>query len=62
MYKELQTKAVMLDEIMQNPEQLDKDVMLEFETKSLRDARELLGNVERLKIIIKDAAMQERYL
>jgi len=44
-FKDLQTKAVMLDEVMQNPEQLEKELVLEFETKSLRDVRELLGNV-----------------
>jgi WD repeat-containing protein 35 len=44
-FKDLQVKAVMLDEIMQAPEQLDKEVVLEFESKSLRDMRELLGDV-----------------
>lgn len=44
-YKDLQIKAVLLDELMAAPEQPDKDMVLNFETKSLRDARELLGNV-----------------
>jgi WD repeat-containing protein 35 len=44
-FKDLQVKAIMLDEIMQAPEQLEKEVVLEFESKSLRDVRELLGDV-----------------
>jgi WD repeat-containing protein 35 len=44
-FTDLQAKAVMLDEIMQSPEQLEKELVLEFEAKSLRDVRELLGNV-----------------
>jgi WD repeat-containing protein 35 len=41
-FKELQIKAIMLDEIMQNPDHPAKEHVLDFETKSLRDARELL--------------------
>ena len=35
-------KAVLMDDIMGDPEHPDKDCVVNFETKSLRDARELL--------------------
>ena len=45
-HRDLQIKAVMLDEFMRNPMQPTKEaVILDFETKSLRDARQLLTEV-----------------
>ncbi|KUF87047.1 WD repeat protein 35 [Phytophthora nicotianae] len=44
-YKDLQVKAALLDEILTNPEQPDKNMVIEFQTRSLRDARALLDNV-----------------
>ena len=44
-FKNLQIKAVLLDEIMLYPTRPAKDTILDFETKSLRDAQELLNNV-----------------
>jgi WD repeat-containing protein 35 len=39
-------KAVLLDEIMKTPENPDiKEMVLKFETKSLRDTRDILANV-----------------
>jgi WD repeat-containing protein 35 len=44
-------KAVLLDEVMRDPEHPDiKELVLNFETKSLRDARDILASVG-----IKDA-------
>jgi len=44
-FSNLQIKAVMLDEVMATPDAPDKDMVLDFETKSLRDARDLITNV-----------------
>ncbi|RHY35208.1 hypothetical protein DYB32_000267 [Aphanomyces invadans] len=44
-YKDLQVKAALLDDILASPEQTDKSLVLDYETRSLRDARELLENV-----------------
>eukprot|EP01116_Phalansterium_solitarium_P021577 TRINITY_DN6773_c0_g1_i3.p1 TRINITY_DN6773_c0_g1~~TRINITY_DN6773_c0_g1_i3.p1 ORF type:complete len:1019 (-),score=496.25 TRINITY_DN6773_c0_g1_i3:92-3148(-) len=45
-FNNLKVKSVMLDEIMQNPEHPNiKEMVLRFETKSLRDTRELLQSV-----------------
>ncbi|KAJ8550446.1 hypothetical protein ON010_g10623 [Phytophthora cinnamomi] len=44
-YKDLQVKAALLDEILANPEQPDKNMVIEFQTRSLRDAKALLDNV-----------------
>mmetsp|Transcript_25379 Transcript_25379/g.58463 ORF Transcript_25379/g.58463 Transcript_25379/m.58463 type:complete len:1193 (+) Transcript_25379:116-3694(+) len=44
-FSDLQVTAVLLDEVMRNPEHPEKDTVLEFETKSLRDTRKLLVNV-----------------
>ena len=41
-FNDLKIKAVVLDEIMAEPEHPQKDCMINFETKSLRDTRELL--------------------
>ena len=41
-FSDLKIKAVVLDEIMAEPEHPQKDCMINFETKSLRDTRELL--------------------
>lgn len=44
-YKDLQVKAALLDEILANPDQPDKGMIIDFQTRSLRDAKELLDNV-----------------
>jgi len=44
-FTDLQIKAVMMDEIMASPDAPDKEMVLDFETKSLRDARDLVTNV-----------------
>ncbi|DAZ96060.1 TPA: hypothetical protein N0F65_005838 [Lagenidium giganteum] len=44
-YRDLQVKAALLDEVLANPEQPEKSMVIDFETRSLRDARELLDNV-----------------
>ncbi|KAA0197686.1 hypothetical protein HAZT_HAZT001209 [Hyalella azteca] len=50
-FKDLEVTAVLLDEVMQDPEFLNTDHILTLEAKSLRDTRELLE-----KVSIKDAA------
>jgi len=49
-FKSLKIKAVSLDDIMMDPEHPQKELFVAFETKSLRDTRELLKNVS-----LKDA-------
>ena len=49
-FKDLEIKAVLLDEILRDPETPSKDLLLELEVKSLRDTRDLLE-----KVGIKDA-------
>mmetsp|Transcript_6986 Transcript_6986/g.14069 ORF Transcript_6986/g.14069 Transcript_6986/m.14069 type:complete len:1248 (+) Transcript_6986:71-3814(+) len=44
-FADLQIQAIMLDEIMATPDSPDKDMVLDFETKSLRDAGDLISNV-----------------
>ncbi|KAK7092123.1 WD repeat-containing protein 35-like isoform X2 [Littorina saxatilis] len=44
-FSDLQIKAVLLDEVMKDPENPAKDDMIELEIKSLRDTRELLDKV-----------------
>jgi len=44
-FNKLKIKAVLLDEIMAEPDHPQKDYVLTFETKSLRDTRELLNSV-----------------
>ena len=44
-FSDLQIQAIMLDEVMATPDNPDKDMVLDFETKSLKDARELITNV-----------------
>ncbi|KAL8581320.1 WD repeat-containing protein 35 [Nucella lapillus] len=44
-FSDLQIKAVLLDEVMKDPENPAKDDMIEMEIKSLRDTRELLDKV-----------------
>ena len=41
-FKDLRIKSVLLDDIMAHPEQPDKSMVIDFETRSLRDARHLL--------------------
>jgi len=44
-FSELEIRAVLLDQLMREPEERSKDHLLKFETKSLREARELLEKV-----------------
>lgn len=44
-YKDLQVKAALLDEILSNPEMPEKNMIIEFQTRSLRDAKGLLDTV-----------------
>jgi len=43
-FKELEIKAVMLDDIMQQPDKPTTDMVVDFETKSLRDVREYIDS------------------
>ena len=49
-FHDLEIKAVLLDEILRDPENPTNDLLLELEVKSLRDSRDLLE-----KVGIKDA-------
>ena len=49
-FQDLEIKAVLLDEILRDPENPTKELLLELEVKSLRDTRDLLE-----KVGIKDA-------
>jgi WD repeat-containing protein 35 len=44
-FSDLQIQAVQLDAVMLNPEACDKEVIIQFETKSLRDTRDILSKV-----------------
>mmetsp|Transcript_15599 Transcript_15599/g.37800 ORF Transcript_15599/g.37800 Transcript_15599/m.37800 type:complete len:1119 (+) Transcript_15599:1703-5059(+) len=44
-FHDLQIKAVLLDEVMKGPEKPNKEQIINFETKSLRDTRNLLQDV-----------------
>jgi WD repeat-containing protein 35 len=44
-FNDLCIKAVLLDDIVQDPEHPDKEYLVNFETKSLRDTRQLLETV-----------------
>jgi hypothetical protein len=44
-FSDLQITAVLLDDMMAAPDQPDKDLMIQFETKALRDTRQMLGSV-----------------
>jgi len=48
-FKDLQIQSVLIDEVIQNPESPRKEVLLDFETKSLRDTRNILQKVSNLK-------------
>ncbi|XP_072032249.1 WD repeat-containing protein 35-like isoform X2 [Amphiura filiformis] len=50
-FEDLNIKAVLLDEILKDPEHPNKEFMMEMEIKSLRDTRDLLD-----KVGIEDAA------
>ena len=41
-FSDLEIQAVLLDQLMREPEAPSKEYLLKFETKSLRDTRELL--------------------
>uniref|UniRef100_A0A8C5DJY1 WD repeat-containing protein 35 n=1 Tax=Gouania willdenowi TaxID=441366 RepID=A0A8C5DJY1_GOUWI len=44
-FEELEIKSVLLDEIMKDPERPNKDNLINFEIRSLRDSRSLIENV-----------------
>ncbi|CAG9855118.1 unnamed protein product [Phyllotreta striolata] len=44
-FNDLEIKAVLLDEVMENPEKPDKDHIIKIDVKSLRDTRQLLEKV-----------------
>merc|ERR1719221_1010807 len=48
-FKDLRIQSVLIDEVIQNPESPRKEVLLDFETKSLRDTRDILTKVSNLK-------------
>merc|ERR1719375_1012597 len=48
-FKDLQIQSVLIDEVIQNPESPRKEVLLDFETKSLRDTRDILTKLSNLK-------------
>jgi len=48
-FKDLQIQSVLMDEVIQNHESPRKEVLLDFETKSLRDTRDILTKVSNLK-------------
>jgi len=48
-FRDLQIQSVLIDEVIQNPESPRKEVLLDFETKSLRDTRDILTKVSNLK-------------
>mmetsp|Transcript_12201 Transcript_12201/g.31343 ORF Transcript_12201/g.31343 Transcript_12201/m.31343 type:complete len:1210 (-) Transcript_12201:196-3825(-) len=48
-FKDLQIQSVLIDEVIQTPENPRKEVLLDFETKSLRDTRDILTKVSNLK-------------
>ncbi|GBG63808.1 hypothetical protein CBR_g39592 [Chara braunii] len=44
-FDDLRIRAVHLDEVMKQPDQPEKDLVVDFETKSLRDTRQILATV-----------------
>jgi len=48
-FKQLQIEAVCIDDVMRNQDVSAKEVLLDFETKSLRDTRDILTKVSNLK-------------
>ncbi|NWT50042.1 WDR35 protein, partial [Erythrocercus mccallii] len=44
-FEDLEIKSVLLDEILKNPEQPNKDYVINFEIRSLRDSRALIEKV-----------------
>ncbi|XP_078503870.1 WD repeat-containing protein 35 [Lissotriton helveticus] len=44
-FEDLEIKSVLLDEILKNPEQPNKDYLMNFEIRSLRDSRALIEKV-----------------
>uniref|UniRef100_A0A7S2LS93 Anaphase-promoting complex subunit 4 WD40 domain-containing protein n=1 Tax=Zooxanthella nutricula TaxID=1333877 RepID=A0A7S2LS93_9DINO len=52
-FRDLQIQSVLIDEVIANPESPRKEVLLDFETKSLRDTRDILTKVSNLKDAFK---------
>jgi WD repeat-containing protein 35 len=52
-FTNLQITCVLVDEVMLSPEEPSKDFIVEFETKALRDARDLLANPVSMDDVVK---------
>jgi hypothetical protein len=61
-FKNLEVKAVLLDEIMAAPESLERDWVLDIETKTLTDARELIASGGLSAAYAAAAALNNRYV
>jgi hypothetical protein len=61
-FKNLEVKAVLLDEIMAAPESLERDWVLDIETKTLTDARELIAAGGLSAAYAAAAALSNRYV
>jgi hypothetical protein len=61
-FKTLAVKAVLLDEIMAAPESLERDWVLDIETKTLTDARELIASGGLSAAYAAAAALNNRYV
>jgi len=48
-FNDLQIRSVLVDDVVRNPDTPRKDAILDFETKSLRDTRDILNKVVNLK-------------
>lgn len=48
-FSDLQIRAVLVDDVVRSPDAPRKDCILDFETKSLRDTRDILNKVSNLK-------------
>ena len=52
-FTNLQITCVLMDEVMLSPEEPSTDFIVEFETKALRDARDLLANPVSMDDVVK---------
>mmetsp|Transcript_10684 Transcript_10684/g.30908 ORF Transcript_10684/g.30908 Transcript_10684/m.30908 type:complete len:1031 (+) Transcript_10684:210-3302(+) len=48
-FKDLHIQSALIDDLMKNPDSAKKDILLEFDTKSLRDTSDILTKVSNLK-------------
>ncbi|TKC48108.1 hypothetical protein EI555_005264, partial [Monodon monoceros] len=61
-FEDLEIKSVLLDEILKNPEYPDKDYIINFEIRSLRDSRALIEKVgieDASQRLLAEAALQK---